>query len=156
MLMYILYFLSFVDTFTLISINTQSLRNSNRRQAVFNLIKENKHDVIYLQETHWTDDLKNDISREWGGNVIFNNFEPTARGTAILFHLNFDYRNHNSTCDSQGRTIQAVIEHSDHKLHLINGYAPRTDAECRNYFMTIPNFLTTTDTNILGGDFNCI
>ena len=63
-----------------------------------------------------------------GGNIIFNNFEANARGTATLFNPNFDYQNHN-TCDSQGRTVQAIIEHADRKLNLINTYAPRTNAE---------------------------
>ena len=38
----------FVFTFTLISINTQDLQNVNPRQTVFNLIKRQIHDVIFL------------------------------------------------------------------------------------------------------------
>ena len=52
--------------------------------------------------------------------------------------------------------MQAIIEHGDHKFNLINIYAPRTDAECRYHFTTIQNFISTTEPNILGGDFNCI
>ena len=156
MLICILYFFSSVDIFTLISINAQGLRNVHRRQTVFNLIKQRKYDIIFLQETHWTDDLNSEILREWSGTIVFNNFEPNARGTAILFHPNFDYQNHNTTCDSQGRTIQVVIEHADHKFNLINTYAPRTNTERKYYFATLSNFLSTTEENILGGDFNCI
>ena len=94
--------------------------------------------------------------REWGGDIIFKNFEPNARGTAILFHPLFDYRNHHNVCDSQGPTINTVIEHGDHKLNLINIYAAMTDVEHRHYFATISNFLSATDDNILGGDFHCI
>ena len=139
----------------MISINTQALQNVNCRQTDVNLIKQRKYDIISLQETHWTDDLKPDILREWGRNIIFNNFEPNARGAAILFHPNFDYQNHNNMCDSQRRTVQAVTEHGDHKFNLINIYAPRIDAE-RRYFTMVQNFISTTETNILGCDFNCI
>ena len=97
-----------------------------------------------------------EILREWGGNLIFNNFEHNARGTATLFHPNFDYQNHNTTCDSKWRTIQVVIEHADHKFNLINTYAPRTNIERKYYFATISNFLSATEENILGGDLNCI
>ena len=155
MLIKILYFFSFVYTFNLISVNTQGLRNVHHRQTVFNLIKQRKYD-IFLKGTHWTDDLNSEISREWGGNIVFNNFEPNARGTAILFHPNFDYRNHNTTCDSQGRTIQVVIEHADHRFNLINTYAPRTNIDCKYYFATLSNFLSAVKENILGGDLNCI
>ena len=142
-------------TFNLISINTQGLRNVNRRQTVFNLIKKQKYD-IFLQETHWTDDIKNDISREWGGNIIFNNFDYNARGVAILFLPTFDFKICDSTCDPHGRTIRTLIEHADRKFNLVNIYAPRTDTERRVYFHTISAFLSSTEENILGGDFNCI
>ena len=140
----------------MISINSQGLRNSNRRQTVFNLIKTRKYDVIFLQETHWTDDLNACILREWGGDILFNNFECNARGTAILFSPHFDFHMCNNTCDPHGRTIQTLIEHADRKFNLINVYAPRTNAERRIYFHSISNFISNVDENILGGDFNCI
>ena len=127
----------------------------NSRRTVFNLIKQQKY-ISFLQETHWTDDLKPDIFMEWDGYIIFNNFEPNARGTAILFHLLLDYRNHHNVCDSQKRTINAVIEYGDHKLNLINMYAAMTDVERRHYFAMISNFLSATDDNISVGEFNCI
>ena len=146
----ILYFFSFVYTFNLISVNTQGLRNVHRRQTVFNLIKQQKYDIFFFQETLWTDDLKSEILRECCGNIVFNNFEHNARGTAILFHP----------------TIQVVIKHADHRFNLINTYAPRTNIERKYYFATISNFLSATEEsilflsateeNIVGGDLNCI
>ena len=145
-----------VFVFNLVSINTQGLRNVSRRQTVFNLIKKQKYDVIFLQETHWTDDLKDTILREWGGTILFNNFEHNARGTAILFSTTFDFRICDHTSDSQGRSIRTLIEHADRKFNLVNIYAPRTDTERRIYFHHLSAFLSSTDENILGGDFNCI
>lgn len=65
MLICILHFFCFVDIFTLISINTQGLRTSNLRQAVFNLIKKKK-DVIFFARHSLDRWFKNDILREWG------------------------------------------------------------------------------------------
>ena len=94
-----------VFVFNLVSINTQGLRNVSRRQTVFNLIKKQKYDVIFLQETHWTDDLKDTILREWGGTILFNNFEHNARGTAILFSMTFNFRICDHTSNSHERSI---------------------------------------------------
>ena len=152
MLICILYFLSFVDILTLISLNAQGLTTPNRRQAVFNSIKKNKYDVVFLCETHWTDD----ILREWAGTILFNNFEYNARGTAILFHPTFNFQIHDNMCDRTGRTIQTLIEHTDCKFNLINIYAPHTNTERRIYFHLISTFLSPAEANILGGDFNCI
>ena len=65
------------------------------RQNVFTLIKKHKYDIILLQDTHRTDELQTDILREWEGKILFNNFDATAHGTAILFHPNFIFKNHN-------------------------------------------------------------
>ena len=110
----------FIYVFTLISSNSQGLQNSHRRHTVFNLIKNRKYDVIFLQETHWTDDLNDSILREWGGKIIFNNFECNARGTDILFSPNFDFQICNNTSDPHGRTVQTLIEHADRKFNFIN------------------------------------
>lgn len=149
------YFFVYI-TFNLISINSQGLQNLNRRQTVFTLLKKQKYDITFLQETHWTDELQSDILREWGGTILFHNFDSTAQGTAVLFHPNFIFQSHQNCNNSQGRTQQIVIEHSDHKFNLVNVYAPRTDKEEQHYFITIPSYLSSTEENILGGDFNCI
>ena len=54
--------------------------------------KKHKYDIIFLQETHWTDELQTDILREWEGKILFNNFDSTACGTAILFHPNLIFK----------------------------------------------------------------
>ena len=87
---------------------------------------------------------------------MFNNFEYNARGTAILFSPTFDYRMYNNTSDPHGRTVQTLIEHADRKFNLINIYASNTNAERRIYFHSISTFISSTEDNILGGDFNCI
>ena len=154
--MYLIYFCSFVYfAFNLISINSQGLRNVNHRQNVFTLIKKHKYHIFFLQETHWTDELQTDILREWEGKILFNNFDSTVRGTVILFHPNFIFKNHNYSCDSQGRIQQSLIKYANRKFNLVNIYAPREDTERKNYFITIPAYISSTEENILGGDFNC-
>ena len=146
----------FALIFNLISINTQGLRSVDRRHATFNLLKRQKHDIIFLQKTHWTPDLEADILREWGGSILFNHFSFSARGVAILFHPHLIFKNTNFSTDSQGRLISVISEIEDQKFNLVNIYAPRTDLERRDFFSTIPTYLSGTTDIILGGDFNCI
>lgn len=62
----------------------------------------------------------------------------------------------NSICGPHGRTVQTCIEDADPKFNLINVYAPRTNAERRIYFHSLLAYISNTDENILGDDFNCI
>ena len=142
-----------VFVFNLVSINTQGLRNVSRRQTVFNLIKKQKYDVIFLQETHWTDDLKDTILREWGGTILFNNFEHNARGTAILFFTTFDFHICDHTSDSHGRSIRTLIELTYRKFNLVSIYAPRTDTERQIYFHNFSAFFIFYRRKYLGRRF---
>ena len=54
---------------------------------------------------HWTDDLKDTILSEWGGTILFNNFEHNAHGTAILFSMTFNFRICDHTSNSHERSI---------------------------------------------------
>ena len=40
---------------SLISINTHGLRLDDRRQTAFHFFKRHKYDIMFIQETHWTD-----------------------------------------------------------------------------------------------------
>lgn len=47
---------------TILLVNVQGLRQPYRRTLVFNYFKS--YDIIFIQETHWTDDIKTDIERD--------------------------------------------------------------------------------------------
>ena len=82
--------------------------------------------------------------------------KPTLEAQQYFFIPIFDFRVCQNTRDPHGRTIQTKIEHADRKFNLVNVYAPCTDTERRVYFHAISAFLSSTEENILGGDFNCI
>ena len=56
--------------FILASINAQGLRLAERRRAAFSFFKQKHFDIILVQETHWTDDIRQDIERDWGGEFV--------------------------------------------------------------------------------------
>ena len=102
---------------------------------------------------HWTDDLKDTILSEWGGTILFNNFEHNARGTAILFSTTFDFRICDHTSDSHGRSIRTLIELTDRKFNLVSIYASRTDTERQIYFHNFSAFFTFYRRKYLGRRF---
>ena len=138
------------------SINALGLRSSDRRQTAFNHFKRNKYDIIFLQETHWTPDIENIIQHEWQGGIFCSHGSPTARGVAILFNPHLNYTITNNTRDQDGRIIDVTITLDDHPINLVNIYAPSTDTERRFFYSNLEPFLSSTDSNIIGGDFNSI
>ena len=49
-----------------------------------------------------------------------------------------------------------LFEVDDRTLNLINVYAPSKDSQRRDFFLDLNRFLSNSNDNIMGGDFNCI
>lgn len=62
----------------------------------------------------------------------------------------------NTKHDQDGRVINITITIDDHRLKLINIYVPSTDTEGRAFYLSLEPFLSSTNYNIIGGDFNSI
>lgn len=97
---------------SLISINTQGLRSDDWRQTAFNFFKRHKYDIIFIQETHWTDEKQQAIQCEWDGEIIFNNGSVNACGVAILLNAWLDYHLQDIKRDNQGHILSIVINNS--------------------------------------------
>ncbi|EDO27510.1 predicted protein, partial [Nematostella vectensis] len=111
---------------SLVSINSHGLRSQDRRATAFSLLRRNRYDIILLQETHWTDEIQDDILREWNGDIYFSNGTNSARGVAILLNPRLDYNLTQTKRDTTGRVINITIELEDQTLCITNRYAPRT------------------------------
>ena len=50
----------------LCSININGIRNKFKRKAFFTLLRKRKYDIIAVQESFITDDVKSEWEMEWG------------------------------------------------------------------------------------------
>ena len=75
---------------------------------------------------------------------------------AILIASRLDYNENQIRRDNDGRVLNMLLEFDDRTLNLINVYAPSKDSQRRAFFSDLNRFLSVSNDNILGGDFNCI
>ena len=61
--MFVFRLLSLLLTCSLVSLNAQGLRSSDRRKSAFHFLKLHNYDIIFLQESHWTSELQDAILR---------------------------------------------------------------------------------------------
>ena len=95
--------------FILASINAQGLRSVDRRRAAFSFFKRKHFDIILVQETHWTDDIRQDIERDWGGEIVMSCGDNHSRGVAILFRPHLDYTIDHRHTDNNGRIATTIF-----------------------------------------------
>ena len=140
------------------SLNVRGLADVNKRRSVFNFIRENKIDIMFMQETHSSEKSVFMWESEVGGRIISSHGETNARGVIILIskRLQRKIKIDKTTKDTEGRWIITDITVDSKSYTLVNVYGPNEDDP--EYFKKIIYELRNHEcTNIvMGGDFNMV
>lgn len=88
-LFFLLYFFPFMCDFKIGILNMNGGRADFKRAALFRLFNLKKLNVLFLQETHSTDDIVSDWKRDFKGEVILSHNSSNSGGVGILLAQNF-------------------------------------------------------------------
>ena len=141
----------------ILSYNTQGLQSLQKRVDVFDYLKEKKKHIYCLQDTHFIKENEANIIDQWGNsNCIFSNYKSNARGVAILFGKELDYKINNKLIDQNGNYIIVDITVVSRRFTLVNLYGPSTDEP--NFFQNISDSIEDMGNSdiIICGDYNCV
>ena len=146
-----------MENIHLISLNAQGLRDRSKRLRLKQWLTQQKTDVLFLQETHFTTEIISSIINEFSEWDVCNSFgKSNSRGCSIFIRKQLNFKIINQTIDEHGRYIIMNIEIKNDKYSLINIYSPN-DHNQRNTFFNDMILLLTKHSNgikIIGGDFN--
>ncbi|KAL9977653.1 hypothetical protein ACROYT_G015082 [Oculina patagonica] len=92
---------------------------------------------LLRKEMHWTDDIRFNIERDWGGEIVMSCGDNYARGVAILFCPNLDFILLDRNTDSDGCLATVTTTIDKITLRITALYAPNTDTEQTKFFATI-------------------
>ena len=144
-----------------LSLNVRGINDFKKRRCIFNWIRKNEADVIFLQETYSARELENRWKNEWGGRVFFVHGSNHSRGGAILLKntVNCDVEEH--ITDNTGRVQILKTKLDDQPLCFVNIYAPNDENSQVAFFqnvkkLIVSNKITDNYEIIIGGDFNTI
>lgn len=141
----------------ILSCNVQGLQSAEKRIDVFEYMKSKNFDIYCLQDTHFVDENVRQIIDQWGNsNSILSNFKSNARGVAVLFRKELDYKIHRQMVDDNGNYIILDMNIHNQRLTLINLYGPNTDSPL--FFKNISDLIDdigNTDI-VICGDYNCV
>lgn len=107
--------------------NCQGLSNQEKRSDTLILLKSKKHSIYFLQDTHFTTKEEKYIRTQWGFECYFSNFSSQARGVAILFNNNFEFKVLKTVRDESGNKLILEVIIEGNRLTLINIYGPNRD-----------------------------
>ena len=146
------------STLRINSFNVRGLRQSIKRQAIFQWLTLNFSGIHFLQETHSCHTIENIWATEWDGEIFYSHGSSNSRGVAILIDRKYDIETISIERDQNGRYI--IIHCKIHNTHivLVNIYCPTKDNEpeqqnfLKEILITLNEYL---DYNwVIGGDLN--
>ena len=140
-----------------VSLNTQGLRERNKRWRLKQWILNQNIDVLLLQETHFSEDLSVTVANEFTNWNLYHSFgSSNSRGVSILISKILDVNVIDLKSDNEGRYIFVNIEACNNTISLINIYAPNDIKSRHSFFDNICKLLIehSLGIKIIGGDFN--
>ena len=111
------------------SLNVRGAREFKKRNSLFFWHKEKHFDIVFLQESYWTDTLLSQIKKELECKILLNAGTEHSKGSAILFRkdLKFEINGVHMSDDSRILLTNVAIENKP--ITLVNIYAPNTAVE---------------------------
>lgn len=114
-----------MDKLNCLSVNCRGLNTAEKRLKFYTWINDSNFDIIFIQETHYTENNIVNYDARWSGiSVHCFSDSPFSRGVSILFRNNLSCKIINTHKTNDGRKLMVNIEF-DHKIiTIVNIYAP--------------------------------
>ena len=139
------------------SINCRGIRDKNKRLDMFNKAKEEKVNILCLQETHIIPEDIKLLREEWNANFFVAGRETNVGGVLIIIEDNFEFKIHESRVDELGRYVILDLELIGvARFLIVNIYAPNDDNPL--FFTDLFSKIEDSDTKnlIIVGDWNLV
>jgi len=91
--------------FKFASLNVPEIRSSTKRKALFTWLNEWKDDIIFLQETYSTVDVKHIWKSQWKGKLYFSHGCNHSCRVMVLVRSDLDFNLISINSDDKGRSI---------------------------------------------------
>ena len=143
--------------FKISSFNSNGLGDFRKRKDVFDYLRNMKHDIYFIQESHILEKNENFIRASWGYNCFASGNSTNSKGVLILLNNTFEYKLHSIVKDPEGCYLILDISILNRRLTLCNIYGP-SEGDRPAFFRYIQTLLEQigNDEVILGGDFNLV
>ena len=99
-----------METIQIESINCRGLRDKMKRIDIFEKAREERINILCLQETHIMKEDMNILKNEWNVNFFISGKEKNSGGVLIAIENNFEHKIHNTKYSDNGRFIILDIE----------------------------------------------
>ena len=100
--------------FNVLSLNVRGIRDLHKRKSIFTWVRNQKADIIFLQETYSTPDFFQSWKFQWPGDMYFSHGSNHSKGVLLLIRETLQFELKSVRKDSHGRFIivEALVQDS--------------------------------------------
>ena len=139
------------------SLNVNGLGNPIKRSKVMAILKKEKADIIFMQETHLSQQEHEKLKRFGFKNTFYNSYVKShRRGIAILVANKFKFESFKEIKEKKGRYLIVKGRIEQDIVTLVNVYAPPDTNKLFFKSLTDVIALEAEGVCICGGDFNIV
>lgn len=134
----------------------RGLRNVVKRKNLFRHFKENKYDIVCIQESYVTKGVSELWKKEWGGDMIFFESTSHSKGQIILIRKQFPFAWNTFILNERVIAVRLSIENRE--VCVFNIYAPNATREVKEFLHDLASKVNECDCErkIVCGDFNAV
>ena len=143
--------------------NVNGLRDTKKRNKIFNYLHQRQINIAFLQETHSVCEDEKIWKSSWGGLVFYSHGSSESRGVAIMIKKKCPIQINHFKKDAEGRICMLLVKYEEQNILLVNIYAPNKDKPefFLNLFSEISKFENDNEKDspiyrIIAGDFNLV
>ena len=143
---------------TIASLNINGFLSGDRQNLCAEFMRLNNYDVLFLQETHFTDTKQvREIEKLFEAKIYFSFGQSNSCGVGIIIRDKSDIEYISHRFDTQGRIVSVDVCLGEKEFRLISLYAPNNSRERRTFLeKEVKSFLGGKRDIIMGGDFNFV
>ena len=144
----------------IVTLNVRGLNNSKKRKQIFQWLKDNRADIVFLQETFITEKLFPYVNSSWKGECYHTPTDSThSRGVSILIRDKLQFEYIDKVISNDGRKLLINAKLNGKEICLVNVYAPNAESKRKYFIDNLEKWVKrhSIDINnvIIAGDFNC-
>ena len=138
------------------TINVRGLRSKTKRRALFKFLRNQKYDVMCLQETHLTDKDSDQWKSEWGGELFYSKETARSGGQIVLFRKGI--AEDVSYAHTSPRILGLNVTIDEKFFFVCSIYAPNVNSEKINFLKELNLIIKSNalEHTLICGDFNTV
>ena len=156
-----------VNCLSLLSVNVKGIREKVKRRSIFEWCKCQKADIVFLQESHITKEVRKDFDLDWGEKGFHSYGTNKSRGVSIYFgDPKVQISQVIGENEGDGRKLLINCQIGKTFLTLVNVYAPNNATERNTFLINLAKWIdenkqseseTTLEREVIvGGDCNSV